>query len=470
MSKNKHFNPDGKEFLKLTEWELGNLHLPPVTTVTLYQGAAPAEFLRRRLALMLEKNPWLTARIVKKNTADGVVALAYAPTFELEQTIDQHFSVYEPGDVGFSLSMAYEELVECLVPVQCALSKPATDEDEPLFKVAVVPIEPAETADNQPTPLQQSLTLPGFALVVSMNHTLGDGHTYYTLYNMLSADTEVEALIPVRVDNFEEAKTEVVGQEENAMFTSAGLGLGIVGTYVGGKVTRREPQNVCVHLVDPVWIAQEKAKAKEAGQVPFISTNDALTSWFFREMNSDLNLMLANFRSREPSVLGLTDQHVGNYEANVPYFPGDVETPTLIRQSIRSADGSFQARRAGSPPTKIPKFSTLIHNKTSIVTNWASFYRDVILQNEASQGEASQGEASQGEGQDNSLQSNVPKLHLPIMTSEGLILSVWHSGVIFCPRAGQVGMFMITRHFDSDTLAQQKAEQGPNVPMGARIV
>ena len=42
MSKNKHFKPDGKEFLKLTKWELGNLHLPPVTTVTLYEGVPPA--------------------------------------------------------------------------------------------------------------------------------------------------------------------------------------------------------------------------------------------------------------------------------------------------------------------------------------------------------------------------------------------------------------------------------------------
>jgi hypothetical protein len=31
-------------------------------------------------------------------------------------------------------------------------------------------------------------------------------------------------------------------------------------------------------------------------------------------------------------------------------------------------------------------------------------------------------------------------------------------------------MFMITRRFDSDTLAQQKAKEGPNVPMGARIL
>ena len=90
----------------MTQWELENLHLPPVTTITLYEGAAPVEFLRRRMALILEKNPWLTARIVKKNTADGVVALAYAKTFELESAIDQHFTVYEPGEVGFSLKLA----------------------------------------------------------------------------------------------------------------------------------------------------------------------------------------------------------------------------------------------------------------------------------------------------------------------------------------------------------------------------
>jgi hypothetical protein len=455
MSKHKHFKPDGREILKLTRWELENLHLPPVTTITLYEGTAPVEFLRGRIAEILEKNPWLTSRIVKKNTADGVVAMAYAKTFEPEHVIDQHFSVYEPGDVGFSLSMPYEELVHCLLPVQCARSKPATDEDEALFKVAVVPIEEGEADNNQTTPLQGTMTLPGFALVVSMNHTLGDGHTYYKLYGMLCADADVEVLDPVRVADFEEAKTEVIGEKENAMFTSAGLGLGIMGTYVGTKVTRREPQNVCIHAVDPAWVAQEKAKAKEEGQVPFISTNDALTSWFFREMKSDLNIMVANFRSREPSILGLAEHHVGNYEANVPYFPGDVETPALIRQSIRSADGGFRARRAGSPPTKIPKFSTLVHNKSAIITNWATFYRDVALQDNVQGDETS---------------TYTPKLHLPIMETDGLITSVWNNGIIFRPRAGELGMFMITRRFDSDMLAQQKAQEGPNAPMGARIV
>ena len=67
-----------------------SLHLPPVTTVTLYKGAAPVGFLHRRLAMMLGKNPWLTSRIVKKNTTDRVVSPAYTKAFELEPVISQH--------------------------------------------------------------------------------------------------------------------------------------------------------------------------------------------------------------------------------------------------------------------------------------------------------------------------------------------------------------------------------------------
>jgi len=118
MSRYKHSKPDGREILRLTKWELENLHLPPVTTVTLYEGVAPVECLRQRLAMMLEKNPWLTSRIVKKSTEDRVVALAYAKSFKSEPTIDQHFTVYAPGEVSFALSMPYESLVNALLPVQ----------------------------------------------------------------------------------------------------------------------------------------------------------------------------------------------------------------------------------------------------------------------------------------------------------------------------------------------------------------
>ena len=176
-----------------------------MTTVTLHEGDTPVEFLRYRIAMILEKNLWLTSRLVKRNTTDGVVSLAYNKTIELE-------------------------------PV----------------------VQGGGCSDRNRRTRRRSGH--SFALVVSMNHTLGDGHTYYKLYSMLSADAEVEALNPVRVADFEEAKTEIIGEKENSMFTSAGLGLGIMGTYVGSKLTRRGPQNVCIHIVDPAWVSQEKAK------------------------------------------------------------------------------------------------------------------------------------------------------------------------------------------------------------------
>ena len=74
--KNETSREEGRRVLKLTEWELANLHLPPLTTVTFYPGTAPVEFLRLRVVSILKKNPWLNARIVKATTPDGVVAMA----------------------------------------------------------------------------------------------------------------------------------------------------------------------------------------------------------------------------------------------------------------------------------------------------------------------------------------------------------------------------------------------------------
>ena len=440
--------------LALSTWELANSHLPPVTTITFYSGVAPIPFLRQRIALILEKNPWLASRIVKKSTTDGVVAMAYDEAGDASQKVDEHFMAYEPGEVRLTLEMQYAALVECLLPLQCARSKPATDADEPLFKVAVVPLEASPDSTGS-APMERKVTLPGFAVIVSMNHTLGDGHTYYRLYAMLDANQKVETLDPVRVPGFEDAKTEVIGESETAMLASAGYGLGIVGTYLLGKLCGREPQNVCVHAVDPDWVAQEKAVAVEETQVPFVSTNDALTSWFFREMKCDINIMLANFRSRRPAILDLAEHHAGNYEANVPYFPGDVESPALIRQSILGPENQFRARRAGSPATEVPGFRTLLRNRTAIITNWASFYRDVALQADPMQGNS---------------ETYKPSLHLPVMEPDGLITSVWHNGIVFCPRAGELGMLMITRRFDSDALIQRKRESGPRTPMGARLI
>ena len=56
------------------------------------------------------------------------------------------------------------------------------------------------------------------------------------------------------------------------------------------------------------------------------------------------------------------------------------------------------------------------------------------------------------------------------MEPDGMITSVWNSGVVFCPREGELGMLMITRRFDSDILAQRKREEAQLMPMGSRLI
>ena len=105
--------------------------------------------------------------------------------------------------------------------------------------------------------------------------------------------------------------------------------------------------------------------------------------------------------------------------------------------------------------TEIPGFGTLLHNKAAIITNWATFYRDVNLLDDA---------------QNNRGNSAKPMLHLPILEPDGMITSVWNNAVVFRPRAGELGMLMISRRFDSDMLSQRKEQDGPDAPLGKRIV
>jgi hypothetical protein len=436
-----------KVILKLTKWEISNFHLPPVTTLTFYEGNASYEKLRDRLSLVIKQNPWITSRIVKKAGRKAVPHLEYFENQDTDKIIDQYLQFYDAREASIPLDLPYTDLYERTLPYQCAFPKPATNADEVMFKISIVPLSNMQGS----APLQHVMSKNGFALVVSMNHILGDGHTYYKLYDMLNEGVEIESMDPVRKEGFEEEKTKVIGKKETAMLASAGFVLRIIGKYLVSKMVKQSPQNVCLTEVDPSWADKEKQKAKNEGTVSFVSTNDAITSFFFRNLGAKVNLMLANFRSRKPAILGLTDKHVGNYEVNVPYFPQDVQTATLIRQSISTESGDFKARRATASQTTPPGFWTLIKNNVSIVTNWASFYSDLILRDK-----------SDGKTQ--------PKLHLPIMKSDGMISSMWNSAIIFRPRANKLGILMLTRKYDYNIIELMKKRDGTDVPFGNRLV
>ena len=102
--------------------------------------------------------------------------------------------------------------------------------------------------------------------------------------------------------------------------------------------------------------------------------------------------------------------------------------------------------------TEMPSSLKRLRNSVSIITNWATFYRDVDLK---------------GKDQDGIENILKPKLHCPIMESDGIITSVWNNAIVFRPRAGQLGMLLITRRSESDILTQENETDGP---LGKRIM
>ena len=63
-----------------------------------------------------------------------------------------------------------------------------------------------------------------------------------------------------------------------------------------------------------------------------------------------------------------------------------------------------------------------------------------------------------------------PKLHLPVMKSDGMISSMWNSAIIFRPRANKLGILMLTRKYNYNIIESMNKRDGTDVPFGKRLV
>jgi hypothetical protein len=127
---------------------------------------------------------------------------------------------------------------------------------DPLFKVVVVvPNDNAADANDADR----------FTLVVSMSHVLGDGHTYYKLFHMLSEDTPVVALSPkrkeavVRASSWAmEGRDAISGMSSSAMLISAFMGVTLRNALVRARVFTEAAVDVAVFEVDRAEVDKQK--------------------------------------------------------------------------------------------------------------------------------------------------------------------------------------------------------------------
>ena len=228
------------------------------------------------------------------------------------------------------------------------------DEAKPLLLISVVGVEGEDE----------------FAVVASMSHVACDGSTFYQIYNMLLHGHDITALDPTRIDLQRKRQEEKMGKDVTNLLSSAGFILaalrGILSTKVLGYFTRRYEVQTKVHLVSNDII--EELKRDKDDDIPFVSTNDILTSWFLTNCACRHGMMAVNLRGR---LEGYDDSLAGNYE-NLIYYrsPEDCASPSLIRKSIKPL------KRTVTTATPIDGWTRLARDDFSIITNWATFASD----------------------------------------------------------------------------------------------
>jgi hypothetical protein len=335
--------------MQLTDRELAMyLDIESISTITWYQGSAPIEFIRARVGEILALNPWLTGRFVKFK---GRVSVRYstdaatpsAPYLNVLKTEEE-----APKSRRLKPSPA-DKLDRIFAPYCVKTARQSVNKDEPLFRVTVVQRAPER-----------------FAICMSLSHAIADGVTYYGLLRMLSADQQPRALIAERDLSKVDEIIKLTGEDEKFL-TSAGFIVNLLRTLLflkNGSLFNRKLQLS--------GIAQHKAalQRQEPERGSFVSTNDILTSLFFRKTDCDLGLMAINLRDR----IGVSNDHVGNYESVLFYQRGDYETPELIRASL--AEGRYRRAITGK---LLPSFMKRLTARFSAVSNVTGLYYPVSM-------------------------------------------------------------------------------------------
>jgi hypothetical protein len=354
--------------VKLHEFEEKNIVMEAsISSITWFKGNIQdaARCVRSRVKGIFAKNPWLNGRLMSDpENGPASLQLVFDEKFYLtEYEIDKVFYFKSVHDIenshAFYLGMNFQETTK-LAQEYGYTVKPAKsliDSDEPIFKVSIVP---DSSQKNQ------------FALIVSLCHRVGDGFTFYSLYNMLDPTKTIVALNPKR-------KLDVVKRIEERMGKKMMEGIG--GFWIKLLFARdmllskvrgdKWAQKMFIVDHDHVKTVKEnKDWLQECERSP--STNDIIVSECFNVSKPDSGMMSINFRGR---IENCDKYDAPNYFNTILYRPRDYATPALIRKSI--SGNSFAG--AAEPPTTMLLSSPSLMTKNihvSICTNWATFTED----------------------------------------------------------------------------------------------
>jgi hypothetical protein len=206
-----------------------------------------------------------------------------------------------------------------------------------------------------------------FALIFSMSHAIADGRTYYEILQMLQPGADVRKLSSTRIMAFSKNMRDMVGAKELDWADSAG----VTAMYTFSMMFNKPAKCVAFHL-DAERLALAKADGAKEGGVPYVSTNDVLTSGFFNECDARIGMMGMDCRGR---VEGIEKDMAGNYVTALTMDPDTFGTPADIKKMLASTP--FQTTKR-----PLPGFCSWLCGRESakfaMVTNWSSFAGGLI--------------------------------------------------------------------------------------------
>lgn len=329
-------------FLSVTEEFLLQVRVPPINTITFFKGnhEKAAVAISQRLERLLTTNPWVRGRICK---VEGKKALVWRKKIDAGIERECCLDVIVGTDRA---SVARSDVARKKDQMGADLSWCFADTNK-MFKVTVLP--------DTEHPASR------FAVVVSMNHVLGDGHTFYSLHNALFAKekSEMVAMDRYYLTNSMEVSIAALGKEQCTMPKSAGFVTSLLMGYLWAKLPF-SAQNHKTILIDSDAMLHTKQQS-DLSDVDFVSSNDVLVSWFARLIRPTHLQMAVDVRNRVPPH---SDHHAGNYQALMYFTAQDVNTPAQVRKSIP------RLRRVSDDPW--PRGLQLFSTNWALITNWSS--------------------------------------------------------------------------------------------------
>lgn len=356
----KHLEGTTPVTLLPIEQTLGYLEAP-MSTITYLDGdyRVAAEHLSRRVEEILAKNPWAGGWVATGKGEKREVKLWYDGSGE-GRVAPGTFHVYEPGEVQLMSDTRYEDyqrLAETYLAaagdegrrVKILTTSALKGKNIPPWQVSIVPV--ADRPDDR------------FVLVVSMSRVLGDPHTFYRLYEMLSQDADVVALNPKRNLECSEILMEHLGREEAFYIKNA-------TTNPLWEWTQKEqnPTEIRMFYISEQWLITSLDEDKN----DFENTYEYsfLTSWFFNSLKPTVGMLAFDYRNKLPNCK-VTETDAGNYCSSIPLTAADYFTPNLVLKSLATH------RRCGShPPAPLPGFQW--DATFSFTTDWSKYLRKQI--------------------------------------------------------------------------------------------